>query len=315
MVERFTDLGRRWSDRSVLRPDGSKAGMLRRAAPPALRPTPGIKSMIIRDHTKNDVVELVDDRQAVVLTLIRPIGAKKISVEVRDSEGRDAGRIVQQSLRRNETTFAFLGPNGQFLGDLQTDNWVAWDLRIMDSHGRQVATITRDWAGPRPHEVREPRRLRRADLRDGPRAVAHPRRGVRAQPRDRRPSGPQRGLTRRSAGLARSRLLGGLLRGGLLGGRLLRGGLLGRRLLGAGRLLGGLLRRGLLGGLLVLVSSSRSSKISEPLSPRAFLAASTERCSAASRSTTSPEVLVEVGVRLISPPSILVLTRVSTAPA
>ena len=30
--------------------------------------------------------------------------------------------------------------NGRFLGDLQTDNWVAWDLRIMDSHARQVAT-------------------------------------------------------------------------------------------------------------------------------------------------------------------------------
>jgi hypothetical protein len=147
VVERFTDLGRRWSDRSVLRPDGTKAGMLRRAAPAAPRPAAGIRSIIVRDHTKNDVVELVDDRQAVVLTLVRPIGAAKSSVEVRDSEGRDAGRIVQQSLRRNETTFAFLGPNGQFLGDLQTDNWVAWDLRIMDSHAHQVATITRDWAG------------------------------------------------------------------------------------------------------------------------------------------------------------------------
>ena len=89
----------------------------------------------------------MDDKQAVVLTLIRPLGVAKSWVEVRDSEGRDAGRIVQQILRRNEMTFAFLGANGQFLGDLQTDNWVAWDLRIMDSHGRQVATITRDWAG------------------------------------------------------------------------------------------------------------------------------------------------------------------------
>jgi hypothetical protein len=147
VVERFTDLGRRWSDRSVLRPDGTKAGMLRRAAPGAPRPAPGIKSIVVRDHTKNDVVELVDDSQAVVLTLIRPIGVAKSWVEVRDSEGRDAGRIVQQSLRRNETTFAFLGANGQFLGDLQTDNWVAWDLRIMDSRARQVATITREWAG------------------------------------------------------------------------------------------------------------------------------------------------------------------------
>ena len=50
-------------------------------------------------------------------------------------------------------------------------------------------------------------------------------------------------------------------------------------------------------------------------SPRAVLAASTERCSAASRSTTSPEDLVEVGVRLISPPSILALTSASTASA
>jgi hypothetical protein len=147
VVERFTDLGRRWSDRSVLRPDGTKAGMLRRAAPAASRPTRESRSKVVRDLTKNDVVELVDDKQAVALTLIRPIGVAKSWVEVLDSEGRDAGRIVQQILRRNETTFAFLGANGQFLGDLQTDNWVSWDLRIMDSHGRQVATITRDWIG------------------------------------------------------------------------------------------------------------------------------------------------------------------------
>ncbi len=156
VVERFTDLGRRWSDRSVMRPDGSKAGMLRRAAPSAERPTPGLKSIVIRDHSKNDVVELVDDKQAVVLTLIRPTGAAKNSVEVRDSEGRDAGRIVQQTMRRNETTFAFLAANGRFLGDLQSDNWVAWDLRIMDSHARQVATITRDWAGLDPTKFSSP---------------------------------------------------------------------------------------------------------------------------------------------------------------
>ncbi len=147
VVERFTDLGRRWSDRSVLRPDGTRAGMLRRAAPAAPRPTPGLKAIVTRDQSKNDVVELVDDKQVVVLTLIRPVGVAKSSVEVRDSVGRDAGRIVQQSLRRKETTFAFLGHNGRFLGDLQTDNWVSWDLRIMDSHARQVATITRDWKG------------------------------------------------------------------------------------------------------------------------------------------------------------------------
>ena len=156
VVERFTDLGRRWSDRSVLRPDGTKAGMLRRATPAAPLPTPETRARVVRDHTKNDVVELVDDKHAVVLTLIRPIGVPKSWVEVRDSEGRDAGRIVQQILRRNEMTFAFLGANGQFLGDLQTDNWVAWDLRVMDSHTRQVATITRDWVGLDPTKFASP---------------------------------------------------------------------------------------------------------------------------------------------------------------
>ena len=50
-------------------------------------------------------------------------------------------------------------------------------------------------------------------------------------------------------------------------------------------------------------------------SPRADFAAATDFCSAASRSTTSPEVLVDVSVRLISPPSIFDFTSDSTAPA
>ncbi len=147
VVERFTDLGRRWSDRSVLRPDGTRAGVLRRAVPATDGAEPARRSVVVRDHTKNDVVELVDDSQTVVLTLVRPTGVHKSWVEVRDGEGRDAGRIAQQTLRGNETTYAFLGPNGGFLGDLQTDNWLAWNLRIIDNHSRQVATITRDWTG------------------------------------------------------------------------------------------------------------------------------------------------------------------------
>jgi hypothetical protein len=147
VVERFTDLGRRWSDRSVHGPDGRLAGVLRRAALVSDPPYGGLRSSLHRDHSKYDVVELVDHTDAVVLTLVRPLGAGRISVAVLDSEGEDAGRIMQQSLRRNETTYAFLGPNGGFLGDLQSDNWLSWDMRIVDSHGRQIATIGRDFTG------------------------------------------------------------------------------------------------------------------------------------------------------------------------
>lgn len=156
VVERFTDLGRRWSDRSVHKKDGTSAGMLRRAAPGISRPTPnGLRSMLVRDHTKNDIVEVVDEKGNVVLTLIRPV-ISKTTVEVLDSEGRAAGRIVQQTLRRDETTYSFLAANGRFLGDLQAENWVAWDLRIVDSHAREVATITRDFAGLDPADFPRP---------------------------------------------------------------------------------------------------------------------------------------------------------------
>lgn len=145
LVERFTDLGRRWSDRGVRTADGSAAGTLRRAALPGQRAS-GLRSVVARDLTKNDVVELVDGTDRVVLTLVRPMAAKT-SVEVRDADGREAGRIVQQTLRRDETTYAFLAPSGKFVGDLRAENWVAWDLRVVDAHDRQVATITRDFTG------------------------------------------------------------------------------------------------------------------------------------------------------------------------
>jgi hypothetical protein len=147
VVERFTDLGRRWSDRSVHRLNGDLAGVLRRAAPLTELPTVGLPAPLHRDHTKYDVVELVDHSGAVVLTLTRPLSVQRVSVQVRDSDGEDAGRITQQTLRGNETTYAFLGPNGGYLGELQSDNWLSWDMRIVDSHGRRVATITRDFSG------------------------------------------------------------------------------------------------------------------------------------------------------------------------
>jgi scramblase/uncharacterized protein DUF2510 len=158
VVERFTDLRRRWSDRTVQRADGSRAGMLRRAAPVTTEPSSGLRSMVVRDHTRYDIVELVDETDTVVLTLNRPIDVQRSSVEVLDREGHDAGRIVQQNLRRGETTYAFHGPHGGFVGDLQAENWVGWDLRIFDNQSREVATITRDWAGldlasfPRPDD-------------------------------------------------------------------------------------------------------------------------------------------------------------------
>jgi len=52
VVERFTELGRRWSDRSVLKSDGTHVGTLRRAAPVVNRTGGGLKALVARDQAK-----------------------------------------------------------------------------------------------------------------------------------------------------------------------------------------------------------------------------------------------------------------------
>jgi hypothetical protein len=146
VVERFSEPGHRWSDRSVLRRDGAHVATLRRVVP-VENQTGGLRALVARDRVKSDVVEVVDDRQQVVLTLLRPARGPESAVEVRDRDGRDAGRIVQQTLDRQGTTYSLVGPNGRFLGELRAEDWVAWDIRAVDSHARQVATVTRDWTG------------------------------------------------------------------------------------------------------------------------------------------------------------------------
>jgi hypothetical protein len=146
VVERHTDLYRRWSDRAVYHPDGSPVAVLRRAALTPDSPHPGLLPVHL-DPTTYDVAELLDASDSLVLTLIRPLGGSKTSVSLCDSTGEEAGRIVEQSRVGRESTFALLAPNGGFLGDLQADSWVVLDLRIVDSHDRVVATINRDFTG------------------------------------------------------------------------------------------------------------------------------------------------------------------------
>ena len=105
--------------------------------------------MVKRAQHEHDALELVDEQRPGGVLAAPPCQRAEEPVVVRNAEGRDAGRIVQQSVRGGATTFALLGPNSAFLGDLQAeaDNWVAWDLWIADTRGRKVATITREWDG------------------------------------------------------------------------------------------------------------------------------------------------------------------------
>lgn len=145
VVERQVDLGRHTVDRVVRKADGTRLGLLRHTTSGSQKPV--LRSLVAREAHKHEALEIVDALGGPVVSLLRPVSAPKSTVVVRDAEGRDAGRITQQNVRTGGTTYALLGPNSAFLGDLQADNWVSWDLWINDTRGRRVATITRDWDG------------------------------------------------------------------------------------------------------------------------------------------------------------------------
>lgn len=90
-------------------------------------------------------LEITDTAGAVLLRLTRPAKWMKSTVVVADGQDREIGRIVQDNvfgkihftLQAGEHTY----------GAIKAENWRAWDFRIEDHTGTEVARITKTWEG------------------------------------------------------------------------------------------------------------------------------------------------------------------------
>jgi uncharacterized protein YxjI len=90
-------------------------------------------------------LEVADSSGTVVLRLTRPAKVFKSTVVVEDPIGRELGRIVQRNVI-GKINFA-LESGGQELGAIKAENWRAWNFRIEDATGTEVARITKTWEG------------------------------------------------------------------------------------------------------------------------------------------------------------------------
>ncbi|MFW2340136.1 MAG: phospholipid scramblase-related protein [Acidimicrobiia bacterium] len=90
-------------------------------------------------------LEVADSAGTVVLRLTRPAKVFKSTVVVEDPIGRELGRIVQRNVI-GKINFA-LESGGQELGAIKAENWRAWNFRIEDATGTEVARITKTWEG------------------------------------------------------------------------------------------------------------------------------------------------------------------------
>lgn len=81
----------------------------------------------------------------VLLQLTRPAKIVKSTVVVSDGQDREIGRIVQQNMV-GKINFG-LESNGQIVGAIKAENWRAWNFRIEDASGAEVARITKTFEG------------------------------------------------------------------------------------------------------------------------------------------------------------------------
>jgi uncharacterized protein YxjI len=101
----------------------------------------------------SDVDQFLTHRLAVydrdggkVLEMTRPAKVFKSKLEIRDDQGRAAGRIVQENLV-GKKRFRLESAGGQLLGSINAENWRSWDFSIQDRAGNEVGRITKNWAG------------------------------------------------------------------------------------------------------------------------------------------------------------------------
>lgn len=90
--------------------------------------------------------DVLDNAGTVILSVTRPAKVFKSRLIVRDGYGRPYGQLRQQNVF-GRIRFALIGADGFNYGTLKAENLRAWDFRVVDYGGQEVASITKTWEG------------------------------------------------------------------------------------------------------------------------------------------------------------------------
>ncbi len=90
-------------------------------------------------------LEIRSSRDELLLQLTRPGKILKSTVIVANGLGVEVGRIVQKNMI-GKINFELVA-NGEVVGAIKAENWRAWNFRIEDSYGQEVARITKTFEG------------------------------------------------------------------------------------------------------------------------------------------------------------------------
>lgn len=91
-------------------------------------------------------LSVYDAQGRKVVALTRPAKLLKSRLLVDAADGRRIGEIVQRKVF-GKINFDLLGSSGEHLGQIQAENWRAWDFSIVDATQREVARIDKKFVG------------------------------------------------------------------------------------------------------------------------------------------------------------------------
>lgn len=90
-------------------------------------------------------LEITDAQGRVQLQLTRPAKLVKSTVVVSDGAGQEIGRIVQENVF-GKINFRLIAGEHTY-GFIKAENWRAWNFRVEDHAGQEVARITKTFEG------------------------------------------------------------------------------------------------------------------------------------------------------------------------
>ncbi len=128
---------------SVYDQDGTVIATVNQVGQSSLKQAARLVSSL--DQFMTHTLEVTDPSGQALLRLTRPKKIVKSSMIVADADDNEIGRIVQRRAI-GKIRFA-LESGGKTIGMIKAENWKAWNFRIEDGDGNEVARITKTFEG------------------------------------------------------------------------------------------------------------------------------------------------------------------------
>ena len=128
---------------SVFNKDGQQVAAVNQVGQSAAKKA--MRLLTSLDQFMTHKLEITDMQGQVVLRITRPAKVMKSTVIVSDANDQEIGRIVQENMI-GKINFS-LQAGGYTYGSIKAENWRAWNFRIEDHSGNEIARITKTFEG------------------------------------------------------------------------------------------------------------------------------------------------------------------------